>query len=391
MTLESGSSARDCGERADDVHCRLLHQCLGAPVERSAQTRCPEPRVIHESASLRSIGTIRPIGFAYPVQPGDTLSAVTYRSTLTSRNTVLLPEKVGRLRGGLWLHSACRGPRLASEDVSSLLSRIDIRLVPGKRILWEPICGQDIWNEIVDRASESLGARPHTQAVLRPFDIRRERFGVLFLSEEGHHLGFAKVGRNPLDPLHQGALRSWAEQAPSTFWAPSLLYSARIGDWSLVLTDAMPNERHTPARISGEARRAVVSEYQSRLQPLADTPIAHGDFGPWNVRRLRSGRLAIIDWEECTTAPLATDELWHAMTTAAIQQIPPSKASTVVLESLKHHPLSEIRDAARRIRARDDMGEPEEVAEDAVRPGHVKEFERRLDRLLREVERHVGQ
>lgn len=44
----------------------------------------------------------------------------------------------------------------------------------------------------------------------------------------------------------------------------------------------------------------------------------HGDFAPWNVRRLSDGRVAVLDWENLAWAPPNADSVYYRMTAAAL-------------------------------------------------------------------------
>ena len=44
----------------------------------------------------------------------------------------------------------------------------------------------------------------------------------------------------------------------------------------------------------------------------------HGDFAPWNLRRLRDGSLALIDWEDAGFGPPGADEVFYRATSAAL-------------------------------------------------------------------------
>jgi aminoglycoside phosphotransferase (APT) family kinase protein len=44
----------------------------------------------------------------------------------------------------------------------------------------------------------------------------------------------------------------------------------------------------------------------------------HGDFTPWNLRRLAVGTLVLLDWEEAAWGPPAADEVLYRATAAAL-------------------------------------------------------------------------
>jgi len=44
----------------------------------------------------------------------------------------------------------------------------------------------------------------------------------------------------------------------------------------------------------------------------------HGDLAPWNLRRLRDGRLVLFDWENVRWAPPTTDEVFYRAASGAL-------------------------------------------------------------------------
>ena len=52
----------------------------------------------------------------------------------------------------------------------------------------------------------------------------------------------------------------------------------------------------------------------------------HGDFAPWNLRQLRGGSLALIDWEDAGFGPPGADEVFYQATSAALWGRPPVRS-----------------------------------------------------------------
>lgn len=58
----------------------------------------------------------------------------------------------------------------------------------------------------------------------------------------------------------------------------------------------------------------------------------HGDLTPWNLRRLRDGRLTLLDWEDASWGPDGADEVLYRATEAALsgRKASPSRATEAI-------------------------------------------------------------
>jgi hypothetical protein len=69
--------------------------------------------------------------------------------------------------------------------------------------------------------------------------------------------------------------------------------------------------------ITAEIQRALASLPRADGTPAHWQPI-HGDFAPWNLRRVTSGRLVLINWEDVSWGPPGADEVFYRATQSAL-------------------------------------------------------------------------
>jgi hypothetical protein len=254
---------------------------------------------------------------------------------------------MGRIPGGLWLHGSVGLTSRVVHQLSGWLAAKGIRLVPGRRVEWLPPIDEEPFVEWIREVEHSLNRSIGYWVVHLPADVRRRRFNILLFDHDRTSIGFAKLTENPSNPLAISALSEFRCSLPQEYWAPELIHHGWLGKYSFVVTTSMPNVSHGPARFEAEQRRKIVSSIQWRLKHLVapDVAFVHGDFGPWNVRALSDGRIAVVDWEEATAGPVAADELWHAVAIGARNRS--GKATGRVLRELAHYSASDVSAAAR--------------------------------------------
>jgi hypothetical protein len=267
-----------------------------------------------------------------------------YRATWASGYHVLLPIAAGRVKRGVWVHGACQVAAVAAHTFTGALASLHIKLVPGRGVDWSPPTELGQLEAITKKLVAHRGT-PRWWVVQVPSDHRRRRFNLLVLDEDRRPLSFIKLTTNPLNELAVRAQSTFSEQPPTLFWAPSLLSSGRLEGWSYTALTPMPNLPHWPARIAPATRQTIVEEFQQLLGRSIDSVPLHGDFGPWNVRRMSNSVLAVVDWEEMTLGPPAADEVWHSVCRWADRR----SATSIqrVLAELPHYSSDHIVTAAR--------------------------------------------
>jgi hypothetical protein len=307
----------------------------------------------------------------------------TYRATLVSRRCLLLPEAVGRISGGVWIHGACSRVGVLAHTISGLLSAIDVRTVPAQRTSWEAPCDQALLAASIEQVSDATARSPRGWVVQLPQDRRRRRFNLLLLDGDRRPFSFIKFTASSLNGTATALHRQFAQKAPTTFWAPGYQASGDDGSWYYLALATMPNLPHGPARLSAATRRRVLAEIQATGEVDENQTLVpvHGDFGPWNVRRLANRRLAVVDWEELTLGPIAADELWHSLTWWSQRTRPPSTVSKVLAE-LRLTPPADIEAAARYWIGRLSQPEAAEIDREVVMPPRLAAYSARLRESL---------
>jgi aminoglycoside phosphotransferase (APT) family kinase protein len=207
------------------------------------------------------------------------------------------------------------------------------------------------------------------------------------LDRSGSAQAFVKFTRNPQSHLMIRALDQLdraSEEPP--FWFPRILDHGEVGDWSYTVTSTMRQGPHRPAPLDTSERRRVIDALQSELLDggIGDgesTFPVHADFGPWNVRVV-DRRIAIIDWEEMTTGPVAADELWHGLSVGLLKGGDPVACAHDVSTSLDHRTADEIDAAAAWWQARLRRPEPPEIEEGVSMPSSLESLPKRVASAL---------
>lgn len=263
-----------------------------------------------------------------------------YRTSLLSGGRVLFRTSGQRVRGGAWVHAACSPPRVALETFLGRLAAASPRLLPGKTVDWDPPLERSRLRSILDAAGDMLGEDLIVDVVVLPTDPRRQRFGLLLSGQESRtQLAFAKFSTNPLNPFSKVSL-ALLEKARVSWWFPRVIAAGTEMEWSYEITSALPARPHRPARLTEAALHQIALDIRHALLPLSrdvGESLCHGDFGPWNVRALRNGPTAVIDWEDLRPAPAPTDELWWLTTTSLLGNESRSLAAVRIGEYLSLH------------------------------------------------------
>ena len=310
-----------------------------------------------------------------------------YRATAASRGQVLIPRDLHRVRGGLWTYASCRRYVLAANQITGWLAGRSVKLVPGVHRDWDPPFSPDDWSDWQRRIGASLGAVVEDAVVHLPADKRRRRFSLLLLDRTEAPIGHVKFAMAEIKPATLKALAIFAQHPTSLMWVPSLVESGSIGEWRFLLTTTMPQQAHRHAVLTPVRRRSIIAEIQERLAevvglPANGTAAVHGDFGPWNVRELRDGTIAVVDWEDVGVGPIAADELWHAVNIRIVSGDDPDRAAGKTSIELGMHKPEDVEAAARFWLARLAAPQPEDVEPGSVYPRWVSSLRSRLQRAL---------
>lgn len=259
----------------------------------------------------------------------------------------------------------------------------DTRLVPGSDVDWRAPVSTPAFDNWVEMIEDRLRNQIEGWVVNLPADRRRRRFNLLLLDRSRQPIAFAKFTANPPNPLALSVLDEFSNNPPADCWVPGLLAHGLVEDFSYVVTSAMPNLSHKPARLNWEVRHQLVRELQENLQHLVAprSVVVHGDFGPWNVRRLRDGRIAVVDWEEATEGMVGADELWHSVCVHAPSDSV-DRARALVRAELPFLSEAQIEAAAGFWLSRLGRPQPQEIDPTIAMPARLDAASVRLERVL---------
>jgi hypothetical protein len=263
------------------------------------------------------------------------------------------------------------------------LAARDTRLVPGTDVDWHPPVSTPAFENWIAMVEIRLRNEIPSWVVNLPADSRRRRFNLLLLDRSRQPIAFAKFTANPPNNLALKVLDEFGNRPPADFWVPGLLAHGLVEDFSYAVTSAMPNLSHAPARLNWEVRHQLVREFQESLQHLVAPPsvIVHGDFGPWNVRRLRDGRIAVVDWEETTEGVVGADELWHSVCVHASSESV-DRARALVRAELPFLSQTQIEAAAGFWLSRLGRPQPQEIDPAIAMPARLDAASVRMERVL---------
>ena len=303
------------------------------------------------------------------------------------RTVALIPAGIRRVPGGLWTHSACRPAAVRVGNAVGRLTGVSLRLLRMGTVPWEPPVDAATWDVWLDSSSATVGAEVRNVAVLPAGDQHRRRFALLLLDVNDVPIGFAKWTRNPPNPLGLEAERRLSADPPRRFMIPRLLNDGTVDGWSYTINEMLPTGPHRPANLTTSERRSLAEEIHTRLARIAesDEVVSHGDFAPWNVRRMATGSIAVIDWEDVCPSPTAVDELWNVVTSTLAVSDSSTQAFERVRSELSHYDNVALARAARFLQRRRD-GQPPEVDHAVERSRRLLQFERSISEVLLLIE-----
>jgi phosphotransferase family enzyme len=203
------------------------------------------------------------------------------------------------------------------------------RWLPLQRAQWRAPMGESGWRALLEQWRAIVGTFD-SLVVCERAQSERSGFGALLLLRNAP-VAFVKLERAadwPFDAAWR-AHEASVSRPPSSFTVPAPLGRGNHGDWHFMILEAMPGEAHRPVKEFDMAR--TVRDVQSVLEHFpssAGTPShwlpIHGDFAPWNLRRLAGGRIVLYDWDEVSWGPPGADEIYYSAVAAALWGRPTS-------------------------------------------------------------------
>lgn len=291
-----------------------------------------------------------------------------YRAPVGGRGRILIPGSINRVAGGLWIGAACTTPGLALDWLLGTTTRFSARLasrpapVPKlPNIDWSRWSADSVPVEIADGA---------LYIVALPRDARRHRFQLAIADDSGRVKAFAKFTRNPPTELAREVRSRLRLQRFEAFETPKPISEGEVDGWYFNLDEALTHGFHRPAALRPPQKRELINEYQAAFGDLVPSPqrLAHGDFGPWNVRVTAGDRVLVFDWEDVVAGPEGADELWHSVNEALLTRGRRLRQGSI-RAGLSHYTDQDVEAAAHFWLNMLDRPEPAEVAGQSVR-GH---------------------
>jgi hypothetical protein len=249
-----------------------------------------------------------------------------YKSFPPSQDYFKVPMSSKRAAlAGLSLYPSCKPRALWGQRAAwAAVELFGPRALPGRALPWRPSIDDEVWEEL------SAVWRAH----LGPFDSmaayqRRQasRPGLaLLLLRRGAPVAFVKLrtaGRESLCDEANAHTAVWRAQ-PRSFTVPEPLTFGTVRGWDYFTTAPLPLRIHYPPRdpsldaILGEVEEALADLYRSPGIPEHWRPM-HGDFAPWNLRRVGRAGLVLIDWERAGWGPPYADRVLYRATEAALR------------------------------------------------------------------------
>jgi phosphotransferase family enzyme len=225
---------------------------------------------------------------------------------------------------GLALYAPCKRWTIVAHRIIWLMtSTLGPKALPGRRQVWKPPMEEDTWRGLLHEWESSLG---HLQgfAVYHRRPAGRQGFNLLAL-RDGEPCAFLKLRAEVDIGLSNEfeALRRVRDFGPRSFQAPQCLALGVREGWHYLALTPLPPRLHRPPR--DPPLHVVVQEIVAALHTLPrDARVPphwrpmHGDFTPWNLRRLDAGPLMLFDWEDAGWGPPGADEVLFRATEASL-------------------------------------------------------------------------
>jgi len=223
---------------------------------------------------------------------------------------------------------ACKRAPLALHHAAALYTwLLGARALPGPRASAEP--GIDHAEGVFDACRAELGAFDSVALVTRR---QAERSGMLaLLLRDDRPLAFVKAA--PQGSAHgleveRACLSALSSDPDAQVLVPAPI-AGGVTDGAIVWTamQPLPPRPHRPAwRAPVHTIIAWLQERLAGALERGDAPDGwrpmHGDFAPWNLRRIFRGPLVLFDFEEARYAPPEADRTYWRLTSAVLRNQP---------------------------------------------------------------------
>lgn len=225
---------------------------------------------------------------------------------------------------GLAMYAPCKPWTVLAHRLAwTVVSLLGPAALPGRRTAWAPPTEGDTWCGLLDQWQALLG-RLEEFSLYRRRPAGRGGFNVVAL-REGEPRALVKVRNGDGARLvnEHDALERLRDFGPQSFSIPEPLALGDYAGWHYLALTPLPARPHRPPRDPplSSIVREVEAALAARPRPAGTPPHwrpMHGDFTPWNLRRLDDGQLVLFDWEDAAWGPPGADETLYRATKAAL-------------------------------------------------------------------------
>lgn len=232
---------------------------------------------------------------------------------------------------GISMYTPCRPKgRLAHRVAWAGLSAFGPAVLPGRSCPLRLPVSADRWLALSEQWKEKIS--PFDDIVLyNRLQSNRPGFIALLL-QAGNPVAFLKChpsGGRELD-IEAAAVNMACRAAPSEFTAPAVIGRTSAEGWDTLAFEPLPPRLHRPLRaFPADALFDDIARCLHSLPRPAQTPShwipSHGDCTPWNLRRVSTGAVVLLDWERASLAPPGSDRVLYAATATAVLGLKPPK------------------------------------------------------------------
>lgn len=214
-------------------------------------------------------------------------------------------------RRGLILKSAAEG----------LVRAFGPRCLPGRSTRIAPVPIAE-WAAVESLLQRELG--PFDAVAVHTRRLPHRPGAALLILSRGCPVAFAKIGSEP-GIENEYLVLSLMDRSgpPATFQAPFPRGVFSVGETRVATMTVLPHHHHRPmahpplASIVQDIQRALRRLPRPEGIPPQWVPM-HGDLSPWNLRVDSTHHVVLFDWEEAGFGPRGADEVYYAVTSAAV-------------------------------------------------------------------------
>lgn len=140
--------------------------------------------------------------------------------------------------------------------------------------------------------------------------------------------------------------------APLTFHVPDIIALTSTAGWDTLAFAPLPPQPHRPLpSFPDDSLFEEIARVLGTLPRPLETPShwipSHGDCTPWNLRRIDSGVITLVDWECAGWGPPGADKVLYAATAAAVLGVEPPEMDYPEAVALWRSHFSEARKGSR--------------------------------------------